>query len=283
MATPLQDFEFRPFEPEPALRKYIRRTFYARGRIPYSTEKILPTGYIVAIFNLGAPHRLGKSPHDGDQRTYRHWVEGLQTTPNYHSPTDGTHVLGLQFTPPGFHALFGHNMANLVDTILPAEKVFTAGFLAAMQRHLTPAVAAESHQVIHTLLSNITSAPLPDWLWRSYSAIEDSRGAVSLDSMYAASGRSSRYVTGKFSQAVGVSPKVLCRIHRLLALLDAVDPQQDVNWTALAHDYGFYDQPHFNREFRKLSGLFPSEYLAQRRRNYPAVNQGEHVVFAPLD
>ena len=64
-------------------------------------------------------------------------------------------------------------------------------------------------------------------------------------------------------------------------LLEELDPASNVNWTELAHRFGFYDQAHFNHEFRKLSGLFPSEYLEMRRRDLPELGKGESVAFAP--
>ena len=64
-------------------------------------------------------------------------------------------------------------------------------------------------------------------------------------------------------------------------MLEEVDPASDVNWTRLAHAFEFFDQAHFNREFRKFSGLHPNQYLGQRRRDLPTLGKGESVSFAP--
>ena len=233
------------------------------------------------IFNLGAPHHLGKHPDPADNPLFGHWVEGLQTTPNYHTPTDGTHVLGVLFEPVGFHALFGHAMPALVDRVVSAADVLPHTTLAEVTALLPHGEDRKAHEAILDCLCR-HAAPLPPWLWHIYEHIVNTDGNVSLDEAYRAAGRPVRTVTARFKRAVGVSPKALSRIRRLLALLEAVDPAQDVNWTTLAHQHGFYDQPHFNREFRKLSGLFPSEYLVHRRREYADLTKGEHVVFAPV-
>ena len=94
-------------------------------------------------------------------------------------------------------------------------------------------------------------------------------------------GAGARHVGARFKRAVGVSPKVLCRIYRLGALLQAIEPAEAVSWTDFAHRFGFYDQAHFNREFRRFSGLTPRQYLAWRRRDLPALGKGESVHFAP--
>ena len=67
----------------------------------------------------------------------------------------------------------------------------------------------------------------------------------------------------QFRQRFGLPPKLVARIlhfHRTAALLGeaANDGRADI---ALAG--GYYDQPHFNRDFRQFAGCTPSEYLAR--------------------
>lgn len=277
-------FQFLPFEPAPDVGHLLRQSFFARGHIGYRTEKILPTGQIALLFTLGHPHRLGKSSTPASNPAFAEaWVDGFQTTPTWHTPEDGTHVLGLLFEPPGFHALFGTDMAATADRTHDARTLLPDDFIAFIKRQLARADDPATHARIGEHLAGRQLEPLPDWLFPMYQQVREHRGDIDLDAWYASTGHSDRHVSKVFKRAVGVTPKVLCRIHRLLALLEAVDPSTDVNWTTLAHDFGFYDQPHFNREFRKLSGLYPSEYLDQRRREYAELAKGEHVVFAPQD
>ena len=46
-----------------------------------------------------------------------------------------------------------------------------------------------------------------------------------------------------------------------------------VEWSRVAADCGFYDQPHLVREFREFAGMTPSAYVAAR---------GEYVNHVPL-
>lgn len=280
----VNDFHFEMFEPPAEATALLRGSFYARGRIGYQTEKIIPTGQIAVLFNLGNPHRLGKAENPADNPAFeRGWIDGFQTTPTWHTPTDGTHVLGLLFEPIGFHAVTGIDMAAFADRTHALETALPAEFIEFVQGQLDAAGDASTHRAIAGMLANLERRELPDWLWAFYADVVEQRGDVDIDSWYGRAGCSERHASKLFKRAVGVTPKVLCRIHRLLALLEALDPTRDVNWTSLAHDFGFYDQPHFNREFRLLTGLYPSEYLTQRRREYPDMVQGDNVVFAPQD
>ena len=276
------DFIFQPFEPPGELDGLVRQSFYARGRIPYSTDKILPTGLIPLLFTLGNPHRSGNNQEPDRNPEFNHsWLSGFQTTPLYHTPLDGTNVIGLLFEPVGFYTLFGAEMQTLQNQTVDAREVLPGDFMRCVEACLPRASEADAHAEIFEHLLGRTRTPVPEWLMRFYAAICEARGNVDIEGWYESSGYSKRHATGQFRHVVGVTPKVLCRVHRLLALLEAIDPARDVNWTDLAHAYDFYDQAHFNHEFRKLSGLYPSEYLEQRRREYPDLKQGESVAFAP--
>jgi AraC-like DNA-binding protein len=107
--------------------------------------------------------------------------------------------------------------------------------------------------------------PLDPWLLTFYHQIKSSRGSLVLADAYERTNLSPKYVNERFKRAVGVSPKVLSRILRLDALLQGMNPDDNVNWADLAQNFGFYDQSHFNREFRRFSGLTPNQYLHSRR------------------
>ena len=277
-----EDFVFQPFEVEGPFKQFLHFTFYAKGHIGYQTEKILPTGQIPLLITLGAPHRLGKAPKvDANPSFSEGWVDGFQTTPTWHTPEDGTHVLGLAFDPIGFHALFGHDMSTLTDKTHDARTIVPKQTMDFLVQCAPEAGDPETHRNIVDHLKSLEQLEMPGWLWQLYQHICSERGEVDLDQWYEKSTYSDRHISNHFKRAVGVTPKLLCRVHRLTALLQAVDPTIEVNWTELAHQFGFYDQPHFNREFRKLSGLYPSEYLEQRRREYKDMSKGEHVAFAP--
>jgi AraC-like DNA-binding protein len=90
----------------------------------------------------------------------------------------------------------------------------------------------------------------------------------------AASGLSHRRFLTVFREAVGLGPKVYCRVERLqdaLARAAAGGP-----WSEVALAAGYSDQAHLVREFREIAGLSPGEYrrAAPRALNHvplPAV------------
>lgn len=69
-------------------------------------------------------------------------------------------------------------------------------------------------------------------------------------------GVSARHLRRLTSQYLGLSPREFAKVYRFQKTLRAMRMENCVNvW---AHYY--YDQPHFNRDFKNMSGVTPSEF-----------------------
>ena len=68
----------------------------------------------------------------------------------------------------------------------------------------------------------------------------------------------------RFKIEVGMTPKRYCRIRRFQRALALANGSRDVDWTRVALDCGYFDQAHFNHDFRSFAGLTPTGYQARR-------------------
>ena len=75
---------------------------------------------------------------------------------------------------------------------------------------------------------------------------------------------SRRRLEESFRASVGVTPKEYQRLQRFRRALDHINTAPDVGWATFAVERGYYDQSHFNNDFRAHAGLRPSQYLAAR-------------------
>jgi len=87
-------------------------------------------------------------------------------------------------------------------------------------------------------------------------------GIVSVEQLAYFTGYQQRQLERRFNQAVGLSPKVLGNIIRLHVFLKQLRLNSFSELTALGYESGFYDQSHLIREFKKITGLTPSQYKA---------------------
>ena len=98
--------------------------------------------------------------------------------------------------------------------------------------------------------------PAVEFAWRR---LRDTNGAAPVANIAGELGCSRRHLTQRFSTELGLPPKALARVlrfQRAVGLLRAGGELADVAYTC-----GYYDQPHFNRDFRALAGVTPSAFL----------------------
>jgi len=70
----------------------------------------------------------------------------------------------------------------------------------------------------------------------------------------------------QFAHHVGIAPKTFARVVRAQAALARADAARaayprEIDWSAIACDLGYYDQPHFIDDFKALTGMTPSRWV----------------------
>jgi AraC-like DNA-binding protein len=87
------------------------------------------------------------------------------------------------------------------------------------------------------------------------SAQGESFNIKNLSTMY---GFTERYIQKLLLNNVGLPPRSIYNVQRFNKSLELVR-RIDLPLTAIAYDCGYYDQAHFIKEFKKYTGLTPSE------------------------
>lgn len=89
------------------------------------------------------------------------------------------------------------------------------------------------------------------------------QGIVRIDDVAHHAALSVRQFERRFSDEIGVAPKLFARIMRFQMALDAKVTSPGRSWMNIAHEFGYYDQMHMVRDFHGLSGASPSRTFAQ--------------------
>ena len=94
-------------------------------------------------------------------------------------------------------------------------------------------------------------------------------------------GVSHGYLDRQFSEQVGLSPRALARILRMRRLLEAIDVYGSVGWADKAAELGWSDQAHLIRDFKRHTGVTPSQYLSAQRSTYDRTEAASSAGFVP--
>ena len=104
---------------------------------------------------------------------------------------------------------------------------------------------------------------MDQWFWPVIKHIDDHfRESISMAEMAGKAGLSSTHFNRRFQALLRMSPKAYVltfRVQEARRLLVATDGSM----ATIAVETGFYDQSHFTRNFRRITGMPP---LAYRRR-----------------
>jgi methylphosphotriester-DNA--protein-cysteine methyltransferase len=77
-------------------------------------------------------------------------------------------------------------------------------------------------------------------------------------------GLSNRHLIKQFRSTVGLTPKSYGRIARFRNVIDACRGLDEVPWAAMEARFGYADQSHLIREFRRIGMLTPEQFIARR-------------------
>ncbi|MBT2478859.1 AraC family transcriptional regulator [Streptomyces sp. ISL-94] len=105
-------------------------------------------------------------------------------------------------------------------------------------------------------------APAPE-VSHAWRLLSRAGGALPVGRIAAEVGWSQGYLVRRFTEQVGLTPKMSARVlrfHRAVRLLT----REGAHLTEVTAACGFYDQAHLNREFRALAGATPGQMAAAR-------------------
>lgn len=94
-----------------------------------------------------------------------------------------------------------------------------------------------------------------DILSSSVRFLIDANGVISIEKLAKAVGYSTRYLRQLFTDYIGHSSKELANMIRMQKTLYCLLEEQDQKLSDIAIRYGFSDQSHMNREFKKYMGV----------------------------
>ena len=243
--------------PHPALRRDIRTLtgWYERSDAPLRRSE-LPGGRVVLVVSFGP--RM-----DVDGRTFTSFAAGLYDAPALTEHDGLGHGIQSYMTPLGARRFFGMPMSEITGQTVELEDLI--GPVAGRTLRSGSPRRPTGPRGSTCSSARSPSAYWPRRRWRPSSsgrgtgcwrATARRRSASSRPSF----GWSRRHFAVRFRDELGMPPKALARLlrfERAVKRLRAGDELAD-----LALEAGYYDQAHFNRDFRAFAGITPTEYLA---------------------
>jgi AraC-like DNA-binding protein len=193
---------------------------------------------------------------------------GTMTQPLIVPPGSPTVYVGVRFRPAHAFAALGLPAIELTDRRVALDLVATDArrMIDDVMTRTTNGERLDS--LVRLVRHRLAGAPeIPVAVRRAVQLIASDYGNLRVAALAADIGITRQHLARQFATHVGVSPKTFARVMRARAAVARADAARaayprDIDWSAIAYELGYYDQPHFIDDFKAITGKTPSQWLA---------------------
>jgi AraC-like DNA-binding protein len=258
--------------PAPVLAPYIRcytyREFNTNGvdliKPWHATHEIT-----IPFFFKDQPRGLN-NPHTGQiiKGEFLTGVTGLGTQYNGEMTFNGDYAFfEIIFKPNGFNKLFRIPASEITNFIFGAPDIFDAGVSQlyeklAETRGITD-MAALADTFLLSQFQKRKNIQYKDAITSISNLILKKAGFLNMDQLANDANMSKRNFQRRFTEQVGMSPKLFCNITRFNHAFDLKLRNARLDWNSIAFDCGYFDQTHLIKDFKKFAGNCPTAFLNQ--------------------
>lgn len=232
----------------------------------------MPVIMVPVILNFGPGWEVGSPRTDkGALRPFDSFIAGLHDQSADTLSQGDAACLQLNLTPLGAYRLLGLPMHEIANRTLDLMDLLgTEGADLIDQLRQADDWRRRFDLLDAFLLARISDrAPVAGDIAWALAQLQRSHGKVAIGRLANDLSISRKRLINRFHDQIGLPPKTIGRIYRFNRLLAHLQRPNRPSLAELADACGYYDQAHFNRDFRDFAGCTPGSYLAGLAPNSP--------------
>jgi AraC-like DNA-binding protein len=259
--------QYHVFYPRPPLATYVDHFWLLEDYPAARIEKLLPDGGLELILNLGEPQFLHELQDPSRYRTFcESWVSGLRSQAILIGSPSLSNLIGVRFRMFGAYPFLHLPLHEISDRVVDADAICGPEVHRLRDRIAAAASPSSKFAIFEKFLLGRWKEPVRHerLMSQAVHTLAAAGGEDRIEHFSRRAGLSGKHLRRLFQTMVGLSPKSLFRVCRLQRVLRRIEELATPNWSRLAQECGFFDQAHFNNEFKAFTNLTPTEYLGQR-------------------
>jgi len=231
------------------------------------TERVVPNGAVELMFHYKNPFKCLTS-NKLEHKQSQSFISGLSNTYSDVSTQGESGMIAVSFYPHGACNFFHFPMSEAENRDISLDNLIgRKAEIIGQQLYEAPSLSERIKIIESFLLKQFSEVRAEDLkiVCKAVSLINQNRGQLQSANLSGLLAITSKSLERKFISLVGKSPKQFSKIVRFQSIIDTVSKGHCENFTQIALEYGYYDQAHFNKDFKSFSGLTPLDFF----RNYP--------------
>lgn len=264
---------FRIYKPHPSVSHVVDYYWHTYADLKESIVQEVPTPLLQGMtINLSGRKEQMQFPNrnQNQQMGSPIYIFGQALSPRLSiSNEEGIDVLGVKFTALGFHLLSGMKVQHLTDEIVDAEDVWgkEVAYLGEALYEVNDVV--RSVQLLdgyfYRKLSSSRNTYIHPCVAEALQLINNAQGNIRIKELQKDIHTSPSTLERAFLNQLGMTPKMYSRILRYNKVKALID-QGKADWQHICFNFGYFDQSHFIKEFKRYSGLTPEAYLLKNSK-----------------
>jgi AraC-like DNA-binding protein len=251
--------------PHRSVRPHVRRYVgWWEHRTTPLYRRELPSAEVPLIISFGAPIRLFDVADRTKSTELGSFATGAYDAHVVVEAIGSQGGIQIDFTILGMRLFLGRPLADLTNRGIALEDIFGSDARRlTSELHDIPTWEARFDLLDREIASRISAARRPaSEVMCTWKRIVESSGLVTVRALVDETGWSQKHLISQFREHIGLAPKMFARVMRFGSAVDRLRRKEHASLTELALDCGYYDQAHFDRDFRAFAGVTPTELLS---------------------
>ncbi len=252
--------------PDARLRPYVRPYVgFSEHLVAVPRRLETPSDIVPLIISFTPGFRITGPTHEPAGEFHRSFVAGLADSYVYVEATGPAEGLQIDLTPLGAYRLLGVPMHTLANRTIELDEILGSGARSLAERlHAAPGWESRFALLDAALAARIADGPKPEagvaFTWRR---LRETHGRIAVSALADALSWNRKQLVARCREQLGLPPKTIGRVLRFQQATVLLRQRPDAPLATIAAAAGYYDQPHFNRDFRAFAGASPGAYASR--------------------
>ena len=250
------------YESDTLLKNYILMFAYAELSVnELSKTKFLPDNATSLTLFLNQNPSV-TDYFTGNTVNYRIAFAGQHSKSVLYTSNENIRIINIDFLPWGAYSVFGLEQSQFHNITVDATELFPA------LKDLLPDLEAHLHDDEYCmrilekfLIAELQKRPktTDERIIKVSWEITEKSGNVPIKEICKKVDMSHSGLTNHFTEIIGVNPKLFGRVARFTAVQNFLGENPNAGWSDIVHQFDYFDQNHFIREFKQFTGAVPKD------------------------